>query len=135
MTTTRLRAALDALAAAVPDGREMLKNDPADFLLAVRVHLATAADTESRLRDEIRDLRLQVQALTGDLEDARRHGCECGEEEACRYVRERDKARALAARYREALERIAAIDYTRAATNLAAYDAHQIARAALTGRE
>lgn len=78
-------------------------------LASAEERAARAGETESRLRDEIRDLRLQVQALTEDLEDARRHGCECGEEEACRYVRERDKARAEAARYREALERVSEV--------------------------
>jgi chromosome segregation ATPase len=130
----RLSAAIDALAAAVPGGALMAATDPADFLLAVRCHIAAAeeraaraGETESRLRDEIRDLRLQVQELTEDLEDARRHGCECGEEEACRYVRERDKARAEAARYREALERIGRMTQP--------WNAPEIARAALARQD
>jgi hypothetical protein len=92
MTTTRLRAAIDALAAAVPDGALMAATDPADFLLDVRCRLAAAEARAARAERE-RDDTLTIRS------------CECGVEEACRLVRERDKARAEAARYREALEK------------------------------
>jgi hypothetical protein len=89
MTTTRLRAAIDALAAAVPDGALMAATDPADFLLDVRCRLATAEERAERAERE--------------RDEARLRSCQCGAEEACRYARERDKARALADTYREEL--------------------------------
>jgi hypothetical protein len=115
MTTTRLQAAIDALAAAVPGGALMGATDPADFLLAVRCHIAAAEERAARAELE-RDDAIAIRS------------CECGVEEACRLVRERDKASADAARYREALERIAE------AERLITPDGHtlpDIARAAL----
>jgi chromosome segregation ATPase len=83
-----------------------------------------------------------------ERDEARLRSCQCGAEEACRYARERDKARALAdtyrdelrladteaARLREALERITQ-------TGCVCIDlgmdncAQCIARAALAGEE
>jgi hypothetical protein len=111
----RLSAAIDALAAAVPGGTLMAATDPADFLLDVRCRLATAEERAARAERE-RDDTLTIRS------------CECGVEEACRLVRERDKASAEAARYREALERIAD-------GRTYAAEAQSIARAALAGED
>jgi hypothetical protein len=113
-TTTRLRAAIDALAAAVPGGTLMAAADPADFLLDVRCRLATAEERAARAERE-RDDTLTIRS------------CECGVEEACRLVRERDKASAEAARYREALERIGRMTQP--------WNAPEIARAALARQD
>jgi hypothetical protein len=115
----RLSAAIDALAAAVPGGALMAATDPADFLLAVRCHIAAAEERAARAERE-RDDAIAIRS------------CECGVEEACRLVRERNTARADAARYRDALERIAE------AERLITPDGHtlpDIARAALAGEE
>lgn len=85
---------------------------------ALKARLAAAEERAARAEQE-RDDAIAIRS------------CECGVEEACRLVRERDKARAEAARYREALERIAE------AERLITPDGHtlpDIARAALAGK-
>lgn len=89
----RLSAAIDALAAAVPGGALMVATDPADFLLAVRCHIEAAEERAARAERE-RDDAIAIRS------------CECGVKEACRLVRERDKASAEAARCKALIVRL-----------------------------
>lgn len=52
-----------------------------------------------RLREEVARLRGQLADIHA-VETARSEGCACGDDEACRFVRERDEARAEVARLR-----------------------------------
>ncbi len=99
-----------------PDGCMVCAADVAIAEVAqLRSRLAAAEERAARAERE-RDDTLTIRS------------CECGVEEACRLVRERDKARAEAARYREALERIAD-------GRTYAAEAQSIARAALAGED
>jgi hypothetical protein len=102
--------------------------------------LCSECDTVERMSaahdKEIADLETKLAAAEERAARAERErddaiairSCECGVEEACRLVREWDKASAEAARYREALERIAD-------GRTYAAEAQSIARAALAGED
>jgi hypothetical protein len=101
--------------------------------------LCSECDTAERMSaahdKEIADLETKLAAAEARAARAERErddtltirSCECGVEEACRLVRERDKASAEAARYREALERIGRMTQP--------WNAPEIARAALARQD